>query len=641
MKNQITRELKFHDRLVIQQADQAIRKDVIRALVELITNADDSYSRCGRKGSSRPGEIHVEFHRRYNGSIVRVRDFAEGMSGEDMDKKVGVYAGATSGFEKDLEVRGLYGRGLKDAFFGLGSGSVVSVKDDQHHRCSLGIVDNKPIFKLYTPRRATRTLRNQSGLTEGNGTTVELCVSREDVRMPQTESLRRGLEKHFELRGIMSNPKRKVILRELDSRGGIKSEWVLGYTAPVGEEICNEIATFHEGLEARVVVSKAGEPLATFAEEGEYADAGLIIRSKGLSLGLTLFRFDNDENAAALFGSVRCDQLHQIIKNDAAFLTATRDGVNWRHPVAKSLKEAVEKILAPIVEKERKDNVARRNKTVGRELRKRLDEALDELNKIASEVLGELEDVGGGGDEGLRPFVPASGFGFVPDFARVQSGKSSVLLVRANLDDRLSAGTPIAISSNTAQVRVVTPEVMLEARDDHPDIGEARVRVEGRQIGASGRLLADALGVTAEATVIVSAKPEPPPDPPVERKKRGKKGLFRDVKFDPSGEVRQRVRFDNDNGTIVISTGAPSVKPYIDATGGGAETPQASVLLAELVAEAWCFETARIGVEQKGWPSFTGSEGDAIRSHYLKLQNQFTHLIHRLFVKGDWMRDAE
>jgi hypothetical protein len=45
MKIEVTRKLEYADRLAVQQADQAIRKDVVRALVELITNANDSYHR--------------------------------------------------------------------------------------------------------------------------------------------------------------------------------------------------------------------------------------------------------------------------------------------------------------------------------------------------------------------------------------------------------------------------------------------------------------------------------------------------------------------------------------------------------------------------------------------------------------------
>lgn len=45
-----TRKLEYDDRVAIQQADQAIRKDVIRAIVELTTNCNDSYHRLEDAG---------------------------------------------------------------------------------------------------------------------------------------------------------------------------------------------------------------------------------------------------------------------------------------------------------------------------------------------------------------------------------------------------------------------------------------------------------------------------------------------------------------------------------------------------------------------------------------------------------------
>ena len=53
---------------------------------------------------------------------------------------------------------------------------------------------------------------------------MEITVSRSDVRVPQFDNLRRNLERQFELRAIMSDPERTVLLRELDGRGKVKSE---------------------------------------------------------------------------------------------------------------------------------------------------------------------------------------------------------------------------------------------------------------------------------------------------------------------------------------------------------------------------------------------------------------------------------
>src|SRR5438132_8683119 len=123
MSIEITRKMEYADRVAVQQADQAIRKDVVRALVELITNSNDSYQRMKDAGVTTTGAIVIELERKHSNSVLRVRDNAEGMTADDLDKKVGRYGEATSGFKEGRSVRGLWGRGLKDSFFGLGHGS--------------------------------------------------------------------------------------------------------------------------------------------------------------------------------------------------------------------------------------------------------------------------------------------------------------------------------------------------------------------------------------------------------------------------------------------------------------------------------------------------------------------------------------
>ena len=202
-----SRKLQYADRVALQQADQAIRKDVLRALVEIITNSNDSYSRIEDAGMQVGGEIIIDVLRKHKNSIIRVRDFAEGMNDVRMDVVVGTYGEATSGLKEDLHVRGMWGRGLKDAIFGLGYGYVNSIKNDTLYRSSLLLKDGVPTFNLDDPIPATEELRQKHGIPEGNGTEIEIMVSRPDVKMPQFENLRNYLQRHFELRTIMRTPR--------------------------------------------------------------------------------------------------------------------------------------------------------------------------------------------------------------------------------------------------------------------------------------------------------------------------------------------------------------------------------------------------------------------------------------------------
>src|SRR5215510_4015124 len=178
----ISRKLQYADRVALQQADQAIRKDVLRAVVEIITNSSDSYSRLEDAGLHASGEIIIDLWRKHKNSIIRVRDFAEGMDDSRMDKVVGTYGEATSGMKEDLHVRGMWGRGLKDAIFGLGYGYVISIKGDALYRSSLLLKEGVPTFDLDEPVPLIDELRAGHGIPEGNGTEIEIVVSREDVK---------------------------------------------------------------------------------------------------------------------------------------------------------------------------------------------------------------------------------------------------------------------------------------------------------------------------------------------------------------------------------------------------------------------------------------------------------------------------
>src|SRR5687768_17438789 len=196
MHKRISRRLEYDNRVALQQADQAIRKDVVRAAVELVTNCNDSYQRMEDAGAAGSGVIVVELQRRHTGSVLRVRDFAEGMTDSGMDQMVGTYGGATSGFKEGRPVRGLWGRGLKDAVYGLGSGQLESIHDGYYYSCKLSIKKNVPTYEREVPVRSTRQIRKQKNILRGNGTIVEICIDRPDVRTPLFDNLRRSLERH-------------------------------------------------------------------------------------------------------------------------------------------------------------------------------------------------------------------------------------------------------------------------------------------------------------------------------------------------------------------------------------------------------------------------------------------------------------
>jgi len=622
----LSRKLQYADRVALQQADQAIRKDILRALVEIITNSNDSYSRLEDTGMPVSGEIIIDIWRKRKNSVIRVRDFAEGMDDIHMDKVVGTYGEATSGLKEDKHVRGMWGRGLKDAIFGLGYGYVNSIRGDYLYRSSLLLKDGVPTFDLEVPIPVTDELRDEHGIPDGNGTEIEIIISRDDVKMPQFDNLRNYLQRHFELRTIMGSPSRLIILKNLAGKNKVRDEHVLSYKPPKGEKVLDEqfdIEGFPASAHLQLLRSKI--QLSTRGEEGDYADAGLLVISESTVISLTMLKFENDPYASFFYGSIRCDYLHDLLKNDEPVLTATRDGINWTLPFTRALKEAVEDRIEPLVQIEREHAMQDEQMKLDKRLRKKLDKTIRELNVIAS---SELKVARGSSLDGKELEPPPSGLGFVPERVFVQTGQTVTLTLRAYLSEKIQDGSTVFVVSDNPEVDVLTPKVEVEADERSTNIGIAKIRVEGKQVGSEGMVTAYLSDQKAQAMVQVRSRKEAIDD--TQPKKHH--GLFADIRFDDRMDPRQRVYLDRVNSSVVIATAAPSVKLYLDSQHRLDTSVQGQVLLAELITEAVCREIARQGVESGKFLAPEGAEADAIQSHFIRLQNRYAHLIHDVIV---------
>ena len=218
-------KVKASRRALKMLADQAIGNDLMKGFLELITNSDESYARLEERAERADGRIEIEVNRRprKNQTTIRVTDWAEGMDETQLEKCVGSYGEDTSG----QVGRGIFGMGLKDTINAFGGGTIIAFKDGMKHTCVLTNIED---LEIKSPRVVSssdkKEFRNASG-----GTIVEILVQNPKVRIPLVDSLRRQLQMHVCLRGIMSDPSRKVLLRDLKS--GRAAE--LSYKFPEGE----------------------------------------------------------------------------------------------------------------------------------------------------------------------------------------------------------------------------------------------------------------------------------------------------------------------------------------------------------------------------------------------------------------------
>src|SRR4030042_3477544 len=203
------------DSRIVKQSAQATIRNLVDAAVELITNCDDSYRRLEEQGFGTSGRIELAVSRQKGGrcETLLIRDHAEGMTSERLRKAVR-FGGETSGFEKGRTVRGLFGRGLKEAIISLGEGEIHTVKDNVLNTAKIWWDENERKAKVgYGEEIRGPSADQRHGIEEGNGTSVIISVKNEKMRIPEYNRFKRQISDHYALRDITFSENREVFLQ--------------------------------------------------------------------------------------------------------------------------------------------------------------------------------------------------------------------------------------------------------------------------------------------------------------------------------------------------------------------------------------------------------------------------------------------
>jgi len=629
----VERKLHIEHRVAEQQARATIKNNPTLALVELIINSDDSYRRLENAGFKTDGRIIVELIRKYQGSAIRVIDYAEGFDEQRMDERVGGYGGDTSEFTEKDAGRGYWGRGLKEAMIAMGFGSVESIKENFFHKCTLEHLD----YKRNHPIEITKNLKNEFGVKE-NGTVVTLKLINPGIRVPQFDTLKHSLEYYFSLRDIMASNLRDVTLIEKDARNRVKRQEKLSYIFPKGDIYLRKTIPILEYKNAKIELEiyRATEPLSGYDDEGPLRENGILICSKGAVLDITLTRkFEDNNYASRIFGHATCDYIDYLLRvKKEPIVRSDRVGLDWTHPFSKALEAVISKEIVVLVNEEEKKARETEKRLENEKTRKRYEASVPELNKIAGEELGKVPGEGEGDDKGRPQQLPPSGFNFLPDYVQIIVDKEAVLTLKALVPNTVKSGSVAKVSSDTKEIIVIDSSYTFDEKDADPDTGLVigHVKIVGKQVGAEGIVTAEINGLKAEILIKVISRRKPP-----EPHERSKSGLFRKFEFSPLADPNQRVKFERVNGKIVIATRAPSVATYFGPNGEGQEESHCQVMLAELVVEAVCREIARRKIES-GKEPFLGEASEAMNVVHNRLINKYAEKIHRLLVENKYRK---
>jgi hypothetical protein len=328
----------------------------------------------GLSRDSSYGRIIITLDRGTNS--FSVLDFAEGITGKSMDECVGTYGADASGVRDGHSVRGFYGRGLKEAILGLGSGCVRSIKNGDVYECYL---HENGTYARNHKRTATLEDYLELGIPHGrNGTRVQVYI-RKIKRMPPWAWVDHALSHHYCLRDIMQSPRRRVILSD-----GQRNQ-ILRFENPIGKLVRSKRIIAIPGYRATVSldVYLANGPLS---QEGYTRTGGLLIRSRNAIHESTLFRFDYNPYASRIFGEARCEFIDELMSRGELVVNDKRDGLDRHHPFTRILQKVIENELQPIVDEEASSQNTE-TRGINEDLRRRLTNVLWEVNKLAIRLL--------------------------------------------------------------------------------------------------------------------------------------------------------------------------------------------------------------------------------------------------------------
>ncbi|MFC1678697.1 hypothetical protein ACFL2T_00555 [Elusimicrobiota bacterium] len=510
------------DKRYIQHIRDTAIGDIYDALVELITNADDSYHRMHSKGQRGPdgGDILVEHgeKRGSTSSTITIRDKAEGMDSSDM-KRCLLTLGKRSSEEGD---RGYMGRGAKDCTK-LGDVVFESIKDRKYYRCRL-THDLKFILEI-NGKPVTKEIKKELGLLHGNGTSVHL-VLKSNVKVPRYSSLKTEIPWHYSLRDIASPESPSVIhLKDGNSRKG-KPDKLL-YYRPEGDAVIDESFEIpgYSGAKADLKIWQSERPLEDSRGGSRFQRFGIIIKGKRAIHECSLLsdEFKNDIHAKKFFGRIDCAHIDDLLNqfedrrekqmepspaNPTILLDPNRRfGLDRRHPFVKALLQLPSERLRKLVAQEKEKESAGQKDVANQETKSRL----NKLSKLAGDFLKQqldsLDDLSKQEDIDNEAFAK-KGFLIYPTFVKLPEGATRTMTVYAKKSLLKTDDPIINISTDTEEaLSIIRSAIKLKEHKTRKDTLIGYFQIEGLATKSNISVYAEHGGAQkAEALVDVIGK---------------------------------------------------------------------------------------------------------------------------------------
>lgn len=488
-------------RALRQDAEEAMRGNILRGLVELITNSDDAYTKLGAVS----GDIRIEIERtRLRPWIVRVKDRASGMNQADMLQKIIVLGARTSGFESGAPVRGNRGRGAKD-LVAFGPVRFESVKDSRVTELHL---EQNGTYQV-DERGCTDADRSSLGIPRGNGTVVTVQVSPR-IRCPHHDNLRDQLSRHHHLRFITTDAGRKVVL--VNSNNGEEAR--LRYDVDLAaiqvkfdEEL---LVDGYPSVRAHLKIWRLPERCdAPATDPGR--SCGILLRGRRTVYENTLFSYEGHAHAGWFAGELDCPDIDSFAKayddrleageppeeeNPCEIISRRREGLNPEHPLAAALRSACTGVLQGLVADEESRQRESARSLANEDTRRALSQLAREASRFMQDALGEIDADDPPIAEGDQPFK------IVPPELLLTIGKERVASILAS-SWHLNGQREVLVAVDPPGIVETLTGDRAELRPHRRRQNVVTAQVRLRPVAAGEALLTATLGDRSDVALVV------------------------------------------------------------------------------------------------------------------------------------------
>jgi len=598
-----------------------------KALVELITNSDDSYSRLESQGIPADGKVLITYERHQNGAILTVTDHAEGMWFERI-KSVLSYGGAHSLLAQGhTGGRGYFGRGLKQAVYGLGHGWIESIYSGMYARVDLFRGESGEY--LYDDwdkgREVKETDYKRLDIPVGsNGTRITIVVENPLTNIPYYSSLLKTISNNFYIRDILN--RRSVEISNINPSAKMEPSVVIRYEEPESQMLLgpNDLDTFrYEGgnYEFEITLKKALNKELVL--RGNERTNGLVVVSGTAVLDCQFFQFENQLGTEYLYGTVNCQSLSEMLAKGMPIISDERDGLNMKDPFVIAFSDAVSKIISNFVKNEQLRLSHFDHASTSKRTTEMIEKVLMKMNEIATDQLSIFIQPGPG--IGFESEKEVLRFG-TPFYYRKVSHPFRVTMYvdKSQLSDK----DILAFEYDLPDSMDAVPDIEAMVVSDLPEDGRIQWEVTGSEIGDKGKIKVScgAYNATSEIVIAEDASGKGYGHPGV-KANRGNRGnsvsLFRGYDLRNLNNEMVRAEYSPEERLILINTEAPTVRLYV--SGQGHFKDGARLLLAELLLDVITDELARYYVDrtaEKGQPeAYDQAKQDLIRRYGVEVHS--------------------